>query len=367
MYKPIYTITGKIIAALLQIETAKQSINNLITQHPELIIDSDRMKLAYAHYSSRIGGNQLSYQETSQVIFHGETTPGTKRERQDVVSLYEAINFAESIAKHHTTLTESLIADLHHRLCGDEQSTLKIGAYRGGQNILMARDSEKTIYLPPKAKIVTKLMSDLIAWLAQSRSDNLVCPLRACIAHYQLTTIHPYYQGNGRLARLLSLIILNQGGYFAHNLYCLDEYFAQDKQGYYSALDVGESNNYDLGRANADITDFVEYFCNKLALAISKAEQNLRSQAANKDPAELYRALNEKQRRTLALFQDNLYITAPQVANLFNVKPRTARDWCQQWVNRGLLEISDPSNKARCYRLGERYQKLIDADAIANA
>ena len=87
----------------------------------------------------------------------------------------------------------------------------------------------------------------------------------AGIAHYQFATIHPYYDGNGRTARLLTTLILHLGGYDLKGLYSLEEYYARNLGAYYEALAIGSSHNYYQGRAEADITPWLEYFCEGVA------------------------------------------------------------------------------------------------------
>jgi len=94
------------------------------------------------------------------------------------------------------------------------------------------------------------------------------CPIRAGIAHYQFATIHPHYDGNGRTARLLTALILHQGGYDLKGVYSLDEYYARNLGDYYEALTIGPSHNYYAyyaGRADSDITKWVDYFCEGVA------------------------------------------------------------------------------------------------------
>jgi Fic family protein len=74
-------------------------------------------------------------------------------------------------------------------------------------------------------------------------------PIEAGIAHYQYATIHPYYDGNGRTARLLTTLILHLGTYDLKGLYALEEYYARNLKAYYEALTVGPSHNYYMGRA----------------------------------------------------------------------------------------------------------------------
>ena len=79
-------------------------------------------------------------------------------------------------------------------------------------------------------------MNSMIAWLKEN--NILPCPIIAAIAHYQFATIHPYYDGNGRTARLLTTLILHLGGYDLKGLYSLEEYYAQNLLKYYQAIRV---------------------------------------------------------------------------------------------------------------------------------
>ena len=137
--------------------------------------------------------------------------------------------------------------------------------YRDGQNVIRDSRSRRLVYMPPEAKDVPTLMKELVAWIASTERKELPCTIRAGITHYQFATIHPYYDGNGRTARLLTTLILHLGGYGLKGLYSLEEYYARNLGAYYEALTVGPSHNYYEGRAKANITKWVEYFCEGMA------------------------------------------------------------------------------------------------------
>jgi Fic family protein len=118
-----------------------------------------------------------------------------------------------------------------------------------------------------------------VCGLDQPKEDGLPVPIKAGIAHYQFATIHPYYDGNGRTARLLTTLILHLGTYDLKGLYALEEYYARDLKAYYEALTVGPSHNYYLGRADADITQWVAYFIAGMATSFEK----VRDQALESD------------------------------------------------------------------------------------
>lgn len=127
-------------------------------------------------------------------------------------------------------------------------------------------------------------MAALIAWVNQNTS--LPCPIVAAIAHYQLATIHPYYDGNGRCARLLTTLILHLGGYDLKGLYSLEEYYARNLGAYYEALTIGDSHNYYFGREKADITKWVEYFIEGMLVAFENVLNHMTAVQSSADQSQ---------------------------------------------------------------------------------
>src|SRR5271170_5539982 len=100
--------------------------------------------------------------------------------------------------------------------------------YRDGQNVIRDGKTGGIVYMPPEVKDVEDLMQQLIAWIRTGSAGHFPVPLKAAIVHYQFATIHPYYDGNGRTARLLTNLVLHLGGYGLNGLYALEEYYARD-------------------------------------------------------------------------------------------------------------------------------------------
>src|SRR5262249_6482223 len=147
------------------------------------------------------------------------------------------------------------------------------------------------------------------------------CPIRAAIAHYQFATIHPYYDGNGRTGRLLTTLILHLGGYDLKGLYSLEEYYARDLRAYYKALSVGPTHNYYDGRAECDITQWVEYFCDGVAESFENVRRRTEqaAQTGARDDSPRLRELDPRQRKALELFRKSDSITSRDVENLFQI------------------------------------------------
>ena len=251
-----------------------------------------------------------------------------------------------------------------HSLWGEGKTRVKPTLYRDGQNAIKDSRTGSIVYLPPMAIDVAPLMKDLINWLRRSEAD-LPCPIRAGVTHYQFATIHPYYDGNGRVARLLATLILHLGGYDLKGLYSLEEYYAQDLASYYRAISVGPSHNYYEGRAETDISSWLDYFCGGMADAFENV-QNRAAEAARrgeKDQTPLLRQLDARQRRVVSLFEKTNVIGASSIAKLFGLQPRTARVLCAKWVAANFLVISDPAKKSRKYSLSPKYCVLVPISA----
>ena len=143
--------------------------------------------------------------------------------------------------------------------------------------------------------------------------------------------------------------------------YSLVEYYARDLNAYYDAIAVGPSHNYYEGRAQADITAWIEYFCVGMADAFEAVRKQTREEAkgGKKDQSLLLRQLDSRQRQVLTLFQISEKITANQVGDLLALKPRTARELCLKWVDSDFLVVSDPAKKSRRYEIGSKYAVLV--------
>lgn len=178
----------------------------------------------------------------------------------------------------------------------------------------------------------------------------------------RFATIHPYYDGNGRTARLLTTLVLHRAGYGLKGIYSLDEHYARDLMAYYTALTVGPSHNYYMGSAEADITGFVEYFCTSMADALGSIRSRAAAQSTTggaADDSAALRLLDPRARRLLELFRDHGIVTTAQIASHLGLSQRTVATLARKWVEAGFLEIHDPARRTRTYRLAPTYDRLV--------
>ena len=232
--------------------------------------------------------------------------------------------------------------------------------YRDGKNVIRDATNGGIVYLPPEANDVPNMINSLVTWINQS--SDIPCPIVAAIAHYQFATIHPYFDGNGRVARLLASLVLHLGGYDLKGLYSLEEYYARNLLKYYQAISIGPSHNYYEGRAESDISTWVEYFIEGMAIAFEKVvfQMQASQERGESNLSDILRTLDPKQRKALELFRLFEIITSSQLGELFGLKPRTSSALCKKWVDSGFLEIVDPGLKSRTYRLADKFRVLLD-------
>ena len=169
-------------------------------------------RLYSTHYSTRIEGNRLTQEQVAKVIERQEHFPGRERDEKEVLAYYAALEKVERIAASQRPVSEVHVQTLHRPLRHPEgRKRARPTPYRDGQNVIRDSRTRGIVYMPPEAKDVPSLMKALVAWISRSQRDSLPCPIRAGIAHYQFATVHPYYDGNGRAARLLTTLILHLG------------------------------------------------------------------------------------------------------------------------------------------------------------
>ena len=359
MFAPKFQITPELTKVLMDIEANRQSVSSLSINVSALTSLRESARLYATHYSTQIEGNLLTQGQVENVI-HGGTFPNREREEREVKNYYQALEFLDTLIKKQAIhIAERDIQTLHGLVMNGKK---KATPYRDGQNVIRDSSNRAIVYMPPEAKDVPFLMSQLMVWINENSSEReLPVPLIAAIAHYQFATIHPYYDGNGRTARLLTNLVLHKLGYGLKGIYSLEEYYARDLQAYYQALTVSESHNYYFRRVEADITEWCMYFCAGMADSFAKVRitATRASEGMKIDHSSLLRELDQRQKIVLSLFEKRKYVTTREVADLLGVHIRTALNMCNRWCNEGFMVKIGEAPKSRKYELANKWLELV--------
>ncbi len=355
-----FELTPSIVRYLQTIERVRETVR--LTMLPPAVAEVLRFQanIRSTHYSTVIEGNRLTLKETEMVVQQGKQFPGRERDVQEVERYYQALQRMEKWVEGGQKITEERVRKLHAILYSGRRG--KPTPYRDGQNIIR-ESSGQIVYMPPEAVDVPSLMKELVAWVHKTSKDMPI-PVVAGVAHYQFETIHPFFDGNGRTGRMLTTWILYQAGYDLGKFYALEEFYAQDLQGYYAALVTHPNHNYYFGRNEADITSWLVYFLQGMAVVFERVSEQIRSEiieeGIDQEALALLRSLDHRARRVLGLFSTQELIRSSDVANLLGISVRQTRDLLTGWVADGWLEVADPSKRGRKYRLVEEYQVLLN-------
>lgn len=192
----------------------------------------ESLHLEFTHNSTAIEGNSLTLSETRVVLHDGMTVKGKSlREHFEVLNHHDALLFVEDAANRQEALTERMLHEIHSMLLQRIEKEIA-GRYRNmGVRIMGAN------FTPPNALRVPDYMEDLFKWLdAVPKGVHPI--INASIFHHRFVWIHPYFDGNGRAARLAHALLLMKSGYppaFVLN---------QDRKRYYRCLNEANVGNY---------------------------------------------------------------------------------------------------------------------------
>lgn len=266
-------LTNEILKYITEIEKNKYMVSSIKLPGSAVnrLRKNSKKKSSYA--SNRIEGNPLSEKQVDEVIERDERKHFLKPE-QEVRNYYLALNNLEEKAKRKEGFSRKLILDVQ-KFVEKGASKEKIGLRKAmPPGVLFAvYDSQtgKPEYIPPEYCDVPELLDELVEYVNTTDDHPLII---AAVVHYQLVTIHPFEDGNGRTARLLSGYILDINGYGFNGIGSLEEYFAYDINEYYESLQMGLPALYYSGRNNPPHPEiWINYFLRMVLLYSNKVRE----------------------------------------------------------------------------------------------
>ena len=207
------------------------------------------------HFSTQIEGNILTLEQVESLV-RGERISAPRSQVQEANNYREAMNFIQSIAiDSNFAITEDTIRAVHYLISKDLPGFYAAGRYRTEQNYVVDRITTRRIFIPPAAGDLASLMKEFIDWF---HSDTrFPTPIKAALVHLNIVAIHPFFDGNGRTARVLDSLALYGGGFKSQELVSLEAYFGRDNRGYYEALATSLGPSFTPTR---DVSSWVEYY-----------------------------------------------------------------------------------------------------------
>ena len=362
MIKPF--ITNTILKEITVIEENRFRISDcsLPVMVTNKLRKNSKKKSSYA--STKIEGNPLTERQASEAIDSDPHLHFLKPE-QEVRNYFLALNYLDDMLKNNEPISIKLILDVQD-IVGKGASKEKIGL-RGPMppGTLFAVYDQTTgaaEYIPPEYTDIPALLEELIDYVNTTDDHPLIV---AAVVHYQLVTIHPFEDGNGRTARLISGYVMDLNGYGFNGIGSLEEYFAYDVDEYYNSLQMELPALYYSGRDNPPHPEvWIEYFLRMVKLYSRKVFEL--SQKTNEENAEnSISFLNSKERELLKyILSNNIQEYRPiDLSKALNVTNRTIINRTANLAKNGFITPVLVKERITSYRLSD-YSKTYRKDIL---
>lgn len=348
------TLSNEILKYITEIEKNRFQVSSvkLSKSIANKLRKNSKKKSSYA--SNKIEGNPLSEKQVDEVIDNDERKHFMKPE-QEVRNYFLALNFLEKKIKKKEEFSKQLILDVQ-KLVEKGAAKEKIGL-RGPMppGVLFAVYDSQTgrpDYIPPEYCDIPKLLDELVEYVNTTDDHPLIV---AAIVHYQLVTIHPFEDGNGRTARLLSGYIMDLNGYGFNGIGSLEEYFAYDIDEYYESIQMGLPALYYSGRDNPPHPEiWIHYFLRMVQLYSGKiCELSEASQEKDIEGGLSYLKAREKELLLLVIKEYKWEFTPIELSKKTGVTSRTIINRLATLVKNGFVEPIVVKERIRSYQLSD--------------
>lgn len=336
-FKPKFTITNTILNHLTKITMVKGFLDAAILSEDWVKEMQNRALILEAHHTTHIEGTQLTL-EQSEKLLNGEVPANTDPEDvKELMNYRDAFEFVSNYLNSNLPITEGLIREIHKCLVKEVRGNSSMpGEYRKVQNYVVNSKTGETVYTPPPAYEVQIMMQELVDYINKDEEVHPV--LIAGISQFQLVHIHPFLDGNGRTARLLSTLCLYRKGYDFKKLFTISEYYDRNRADYYKAIQ-------NVRECAMDMTGWLEYFTNALAQQMQeikiKGEVVIRA-----DVLEKRYHLSLRQTKAVRYVLQYGELTIKEFAELCSDTPRrTLQRELKILVDKGLLKTEGATNQ----------------------
>lgn len=331
-FNPKFTITPKINKALVEIERVRGFLD-AVRLKEEWFADMQKNALILeSHHSTHIEGTALSLEQAINIL-EGEKVKGVSRDdEKEILNYKKAMEFISKYLGKDEPVSENLIRNLHKiTVKGVRGGKADPGNYRRIQNYVVNSLTREVIYKPPDPLQVPQLMREFVVWM---NKPGVISPvLIAGISQFQFVHIHPFIDGNGRTARLLSTLILYKTGYDFKRLFTISEYYDKNRPGYYKAIQSVRNNKMDM-------TAWLEYFV--IGLHSQMAEIRSKGEILIKQDSQLQKikkiGLNIRQEKAVKYLIIKDKITVNEYQDIALCIRRTAQRDLEDLVSKGIIK-----------------------------
>lgn len=304
-YNPIFQPTAHLYRLLEQVGALRERVQNSLIKVPwvpSLVIEA-RARLAWG--STAIEGCTLSLEAVQGLIEGRDAVGYPDRHVQMAKNYIKALSWIQKWEKH-TFITEADVFKLHNILAEGAVDEGPVGAFR-------KRDVRAGLHVAPHWKGIPKLMEELLTWLNVS-ANQLPAIFSSAILHLRFVEIHPFRDGNGRLARLLATWELYRKGFDTLHIFAMDEVLLEHRDFYVRNLQKVQVEKEDIG-------GWLEFFAETILETLERIEKRIMAIGTiNHKPIaltirqeKLLNILREKGQLSISEIASSLKITIPGV------------------------------------------------------
>lgn len=227
------------------------------------------------------------------------------------------------------------------------------GCYRNGEMQVVSgpMGKEKIHFQAPSANVVKKEMNEFLDWFNTKTDIDGV--LKAAIAHFWFIIIHPFDDGNGRIARALSDMLLARSEESSQRFYSLSNQILTEKKKYYEVLQQ-------VQHSSGDITDWLDWFLNCLYRALENTEETLKRVLIKADFWDKHKktTLNSRQRLILNKLFDGFEgkLKSSKWAKSTKCSADTALRDIKDLIEKGILKQEESGGRSTNYELTEEWR-----------
>jgi len=280
--------------------------------------------------STRIEGATLTDQEVKDLLKDLKITELKTRDEQEVIGYHEVLELIYSNYSE-IKLSENYIKQLHQMLLKySNKDERHRGTYKFLSNKVMATypaGEQRTIFATTDPALVASEMKELVGWTNETLKQKTIHQLIVIGSFiYDFLSIHPFQDGNGRLSRLISTLLLLKNGYKWIQYVSFEHEIENRKNEYYQVLRSCQAQ-----RPHEDVTVWIQFFLNCLS--------NIQSQLLTKlQKTGMETQLSPKEKSIYSIIQNRPNIQSGEIAEKLAIPAPTVKRILSELLNKGLIE-----------------------------
>lgn len=313
MFKPNYQISNRILTGIAAIESARELIENApLVPYWEKQFREDRV-VRTVHYSTALEGNKLTIEDVRKVLRGEEgNVKAYQRDIQEVINYRNVIKYIEQVHNTSKCVSEEHMLKVHeftvYRIVPEDE----VVSYRTKAWGTRNSSTGEISFVAPEPEKINELVEGFFSWVNSNEFTDTHPVLRSGIILAEIARIHPFTEGNGRTSRALATLSLYLDGYDIKRFFALDEYYDQNSEEYYDAIQTYQQEGDSL-------VPWLEFFVKGLDIELSRVKERVLSMSRDhKLRQEIGQvALNDRQEEILKHIEDKGEIKNQDWRDLF--------------------------------------------------